>query len=83
MSEIGFKIEVLPQPLSDEEREALRQHYLVYAKAERDEHRSLHKDLQPDRCAFGKWGHPAPSLDDEPIRSHRGLCDGRLNARPA
>ncbi|QUC03913.1 MAG: hypothetical protein DUD39_08690 [Coriobacteriaceae bacterium] len=45
MSEIGFKIEVLPQPLSDEEREALRQHYLVYAKAERDEHRSLHKDL--------------------------------------
>lgn len=45
MSEIGFKITMLPQSLTDEQIAELRRHYLVYAKAERDEGRSLHQDL--------------------------------------
>ncbi|MCI6262860.1 hypothetical protein [Olsenella sp. AGMB03486] len=45
MSEIGFKIQMLPQSLTEEETDELRRHYLVYAKAERDEGRDLHRDL--------------------------------------
>ena len=45
MSEIGFKIQMLPQSLTEEETKELRRHYLVYAKAERDEGRDLHRDL--------------------------------------
>ncbi len=45
MSEIGFKITMLPQSLTDEQVAELRRHYLVYAKAERDEGRNLHQDL--------------------------------------
>jgi hypothetical protein len=45
MSEIGFKIQMLPQSLTAEQTEELRRHYLVYAKAERDEGRDLHRDL--------------------------------------
>ncbi len=45
MSEIGFKITMLPQSLTDEQIAELRRHYLVYAKAERDEGRNLHQDL--------------------------------------
>ena len=44
MSEIGFHIKEAGE-LSDDEFNALRRHYLVYAWAERDEHRNLHKDL--------------------------------------
>ena len=44
MSEIGFHIKEASE-LSDDEFNALRRHYLVYAWAERDEHRNLHKDL--------------------------------------
>ncbi len=44
MSEIGFHIREAGK-LSDDEFNALRRHYLVYAWAERDEHRNLHKDL--------------------------------------
>lgn len=45
MSEIGFKITMLPQSLTDEQVAELRRHYLVYARAERDEGRNLHQDL--------------------------------------
>lgn len=41
MSEIGFHIKEAGE-LSDDEFNALRRHYLVYAWAERDEHRNLH-----------------------------------------
>ena len=44
MSEIGFHIKEAGE-LSDDEFNALRRHYLVYAWAERDEHRNLHRDL--------------------------------------
>ena len=44
MSEIGFQI-IPSRRLSTAELQSLRNHYLVYDKAERDEHRSLRKDL--------------------------------------
>ncbi|MCI7438528.1 MAG: hypothetical protein MSA61_04785 [Coriobacteriaceae bacterium] len=44
MSEIGFHIKEAGE-LSDDEFNALRRHYLVYAWAERDERRNLHRDL--------------------------------------
>jgi DNA-binding MurR/RpiR family transcriptional regulator len=44
MSEIGFQI-IPARRLSAAELQSLRNHYLVYDKAERDEHRSLRRDL--------------------------------------
>ena len=44
MSEIGFQI-IPSRKLTDAEVQELRDHYLVYAKAERDEHRKLRADL--------------------------------------
>lgn len=44
MSEIGFTI-TQSKELTAEELESLRRHYLIYARAERDEIRDLHADL--------------------------------------
>lgn len=44
MSEIGFTI-TQSKSLSEEELASLRRHYLIYARAERDEIRDLHADL--------------------------------------
>ena len=44
MSEIGFTI-TQSKNLTEEELASLRRHYLIYARAERDEIRDLHADL--------------------------------------
>lgn len=44
MSEIGFTI-TQSKTLTSEELDSLRRHYLIYARAERDETRDLHADL--------------------------------------
>lgn len=44
MSEIGFTI-TQSKTLTPEELASLRRHYLIYARAERDETRDLHADL--------------------------------------